>query len=72
VAAERPVRERLAKSVAAARTIRAGAVIREADLTVKGPGTGISPRFLTRLVGRTARTDVEADTLVPLEALEWR
>ena len=56
---ERPVRERLAKSVAAA------------DLAVKGPGTGISPRHLARLVGVVARRDVAADTLLPTEALEW-
>jgi sialic acid synthase SpsE len=70
--AERPVRERLAKSVAAARPIRAGSVIRAEDLTVKGPGTGISPRFLHRVVGRVAEKDVPEDTLVPLEALSWR
>ena len=68
---ERPVRERLAKSVAAARDIRAGARIAAADLAVKGPGTGISPRHLARLVGVVARRDVAADTLLPTEALEW-
>ena len=72
VPAERAVRERLAKSVAAARPIRAGAVITAADLTVKGPGTGISPRFLGRLIGVAAGEDVEADTLLPVGALSWR
>jgi N-acetylneuraminate synthase/sialic acid synthase len=69
---EAPVRARLAKSVVAARAISAGHVIAREDLTVKGPGTGISPRFLERLVGVTARQAVAADTLLPLEALEWR
>lgn len=69
---ERPVRERLGKSVAAARDIRTGTAITEADLAVKGPGTGISPRWLRRLVGVVARRDIAADTLVPPEALEWR
>lgn len=68
---ERPVRERLAKSVAAARDIPAGTRIAAEHLTVKGPGTGISPRHLGRLVGVVARRDVEADTLLPAEALEW-
>jgi sialic acid synthase len=72
VPAERAVRDRLAKSVAAARPIRAGSVISAADLTVKGPGTGISPRFLHRVIGRVAEKDVPEDTLVPLEALSWR
>ena len=66
------VRARLAKSVVAARDIPAGRMIAREDLTVKGPGTGISPRFIQRLVGVTARRAIEADTLVPTEALEWR
>jgi sialic acid synthase SpsE len=70
--AEVPVRERLAKSVVAARSIRAGQRISAEDLTVKGPGTGISPRHLARLVGVLAGQDVAADTLLPLAALEWR
>ena len=57
--------------MAAARDIRAGARIAAADLAVKGPGTGISPRHLARLVGVVARRDVAADTLLPTEALEW-
>lgn len=69
---ERPVRERLAKSVVAARDIRAGERLGANDLTVKGPGSGISPRFLGALVGVVAKHDIPADTLVPLEALEWR
>ena len=69
---EVPVRERLAKSVAAAQDIPAGRAITREDLTVKGPGTGISPRHLGRLVGVVARRDIPADTLIPPEALEWR
>jgi sialic acid synthase len=69
---ERPVRERLAKSVVAARDIRAGERIGAADLTVKGPGSGVSPRFLAALVGVVAKCDIPADTLVPTEALGWR
>lgn len=69
---EVPVRERLAKSVAAARDIPAGRAITEEDLAVKGPGTGISPRFLSKLIGVVARRDIPADTLIPPEVLEWR
>jgi sialic acid synthase len=69
---EVPVRARLAKSVVAARDIPAGHVITRADLTVKGPGTGISPRLISQVVGVTARQAIAADTLVPTEALEWR
>jgi sialic acid synthase SpsE len=47
-------------------------VLTRDDLTVKGPGTGISPRFLDRLVGLTAPATITADTLLPVEALGWR
>jgi sialic acid synthase SpsE len=70
--AEVPVRERLAKSVVAARPIKAGQRIDTDDLTVKGPGTGISPRHLSRLIGVVAEKDVAVDTLLPTTALEWR
>jgi sialic acid synthase SpsE len=70
--AEVPVRERLAKSVVAARPIKAGQRIDTDDLTVKGPGTGISPRHLARLIGVVAEKDVAVDTLLPTTALEWR
>lgn len=69
---EIPVRQRLAKSVVAARDIPAGRRITGDDLTVKGPGTGISPRHLGKLIGVVARRDVPADTLIPPEALGWR
>jgi N,N'-diacetyllegionaminate synthase len=72
LASELPVRARLAKSVVAARGIASGAAITEQDLTVKGPGTGISPRFLKQLIGKTARQPIAADTLLPTEALEWQ
>jgi sialic acid synthase SpsE len=69
---EVPVRRRLAKSVVAARDISAGRTITREDLAVKGPGTGISPRHLDRLLGVVAERAVAGDTLIPAEALEWR
>ncbi|MFQ5962429.1 MAG: N-acetylneuraminate synthase family protein [Candidatus Methylomirabilales bacterium] len=72
LSSEIPVRRRLAKSVAAARDIPAGRTITRDDLTVKGPGTGISPRYLSKLDGVVAQHDIPADTLIPPEALEWR
>lgn len=69
---EVPVRHRLAKSVVAGRDIPAGHRITTADLAVKGPGTGISPRHIAKLVGVVARHAIPADTLIPPEAMEWR
>ena len=69
---EQPVRQRLAKSVAAACHIRPGTEVTSDMLTVKGPGSGISPRHLPLLIGVVAQADVPADTLLPKEALSWR
>jgi sialic acid synthase SpsE len=70
-AAEVPVRERLAKSVVAARPIPAGTVVAPEHLTAKGPGNGIPANHLARLIGRVAAVDVPADSLLPAEALDW-
>ncbi len=69
--AEVPIRERLAKSVAAACDIPAGAVIERHMVTVKGPGNGIPANSLAAIVGRVAGAPVAADTLLPTEALSW-
>lgn len=69
---ERPIRQRLAKSVVAACNILVGTKISLDMLTVKSPGTGISPRHLHLLVGRVAQKDIPEDTLLPKEALNWK
>jgi sialic acid synthase len=70
--AEVPVRDRLAKSVVAARPIPAGTVVAPEHLTAKGPGNGIPANHLARLIGRVAAVDVAADSLLPAEALDWQ
>jgi sialic acid synthase SpsE len=54
-------------SVVAACDISAGTPITEEMLTVKRPGFGIKPKFLDALVGRTARIDIDMDTVVTWE-----
>jgi sialic acid synthase len=71
MASELSVRVRLGKSVVAARTIRAGSILKQDMLTAKSPGDGISPNHLARLFGRVAAVDIEADALLPIEALDW-
>ncbi len=55
------------RSVTSAAAISKGTVISRAMLTYKRPGTGISPRFLDLVVGRTARVDIPADTTLTWE-----
>ena len=50
------------RSVHAATTIAAGAVITEDMLTVKRPGYGVKPRDIPHLVGRIAREEIPPDT----------
>lgn len=69
--AEVPVRARLSKSVVAAEAIPAGAVLSADMLVAKSPGDGIPANHLAQLIGRVAAVEVQADTLLPIEALEW-
>ena len=68
---EMPLRLKMAKSIVTTRYIRAGEVIRREDLTVKCPGTGLKPKYIDALVGKVAKRDLPADTVVPPEALNW-
>lgn len=69
--AEMRVRKRLAKSIVARCDIEQGTTILPEMLIVKGPGEGLSPRYLAELSGKVARHTIKADTLIPLESLEW-
>lgn len=52
------------RSVVAARNLRRGQTLTAEDLTTKRPGSGIPPRELGALVGRTVRRDMAADDLI--------
>lgn len=54
------------KSLVAARPIRAGEAFTVANLTVKRPGTGLSPTRWDEVVGRRAPRDFAADELIEL------
>jgi N,N'-diacetyllegionaminate synthase len=55
------------RSIVAARDIKAGERIAAADLAFKRPATGLAPKRLGELLGRTARADISADTQVQPE-----
>ncbi len=52
------------KSLVAARPIRAGEAYSESNLTVKRPGTGVSPMFWDHALGRKAPRDFMVDELI--------
>lgn len=58
------------RSVVAARNLRRGQVVAAEDLTTKRPGSGIPPRELGTLIGRTVRRDLTADELIAWNDME--
>ena len=54
-------REVLGKSLVAACNITSGEIISAEKVSVKGPALGLSPQNYTRLLGRTAKRDIETD-----------
>jgi N-acetylneuraminate synthase len=66
----KPLRDLFTKSVVLRRDLPAGTVLREEDLTVKKPGTGIPAARLNELVQRKLRHAVNADTLLFEDDLE--
>lgn len=65
-------RANMRRSVIAVRDIAVGEILRKEDLDVKRPGTGIPPERLEELVGRKAKCNIEADTVINESDLECR
>lgn len=57
------------RSIVTANKISKGAVIRESDLIMKRPGTGISPMDIDDVIGKIARVDMEEDLVISRENL---
>jgi N-acetylneuraminate synthase len=57
------------KSVVSTQAIPAGVAISREMLAAKKPGTGIPARLLAEVVGRTARVDIPADTVLTEDVL---
>lgn len=54
------------KSIVAARTIKVGEFFSEDNLTVKRPGTGVSPMLFDKVIGKVADRNYEIDDLILL------
>jgi sialic acid synthase SpsE len=55
------------RSIVAAHDITEGTLITPAEIAFKRPGTGLPPRMAEQLLGKTARVDVKAGSLLNLE-----
>jgi N-acetylneuraminate synthase/N,N'-diacetyllegionaminate synthase len=58
------------RSIVAARDIGMGTLITSAEIAFKRPGTGLPPRMADQVLGKTARVDVKAGSLLKLEMFE--
>ena len=67
--AELEQRNKMRRSIIAVRDLPKGTVLREADLSAKRPGTGISPDRISTLVGMTVLNNIEADTVINISDL---
>lgn len=59
--------EAFRRSIVATRDIKSGDIIKREDLTFKRPGTGIEPKYIGFIVGKTAKRDIKFDELLNLE-----
>ncbi len=69
LACEQPARANARRSLVAGVDIPAGKVLERSDLTWKRPASGISPRYLDNVVGKTAVRAIGEDELLSWELL---
>jgi sialic acid synthase len=67
---ERPIFKKLGKSIVYVGDLKKGTLLCPEHLTVKGPGTGISPMSMYYCYGRRLKRDVDGDTLMKVEDIE--
>jgi sialic acid synthase SpsE len=61
---EVPIKAVARKSITAAVKIKKGTTITEDMLTVKRPGSGISPKYWEIIIGQQARVDIKEDQII--------
>lgn len=60
-------RDAFQRSIVAARNIRMGEIITEADLDYKRPGTGIAPKYYEFIIGKRAKRNISYDEIIKIE-----
>ena len=69
MAVERDVRNVSRQSLVLTRDVAPGEAIRESDLTVQRPGSGISAAAFSQAIGRRARQALRAGTMLQWDML---
>lgn len=63
-------RKNMRRSLVSTRDILAGEIIKESDLYAKRPGSGIPPNKMDVIVGKIAKQDIQADTVIMPEQIK--
>ena len=63
-------RKKFRRSLVSRRPLECGAVLGEADLDAKRPGTGIAPNEMAYVVGRRLNCNIAADQVLQWEHLK--
>jgi len=57
------------KSLVAARDMKSGEILRREDIKIIRPGSGIHPRYLNMVVGKTLKKDLSENEVIPEDAV---
>ena len=67
---EQETRKKLVRSIVAKFRIPKGTKITSDMLIMKSPGTGLTGHYLSQLIGKTSKSDLEEDHKLSLEDVE--
>ena len=68
---EKKMRVKLAKSIVSVSAIPKGTLIKAEMLTVKGPGDGLKPNLIPKIVGKWAKSDISEDSILTNDQIIW-
>jgi len=67
---EEEMRKISRKSITLVRSLVAGDVIKDSDITLKRPGTGLMPNQINKLIGRSVKRNLDKDYQIQYQDLE--
>lgn len=67
---EQKIKKIARKSIVARVSIEKGSIIKKEMLTIKRPGTGMSPTYFNKIIGMQAKDDLKEDTLIKFTDLK--
>jgi len=68
---EKPIRQKLAKSLVSRKAIVKNSLLKRSLLTTKGPGTGLSPKYMNDIIGKKTAKNIKKDEVIRKEDIVW-